>query len=249
MSPRPQHPRAARAFTLIEITIALAVVAFALVAIVGVLPIGLNVQRDNRAETIMNHDGSYWMEALRGGAQGADDLVNHVEFLVLEGPAGRRVVRNKFIGSPAEPTFSTGRQIVGLLGTFRGVTNTYALVRSITGVASEKPGADSSPSSPGIEFAFKYKLEVEMVPGGLLSAEDFNSAVGLPADSAEPLRSLYDIRLRFSWPVIKSDAATGSIETGRRQRNLRAMASRYLLSDPNLVNSVNPPLEGFFLVP
>src|SRR2546428_5718272 len=34
-------------FTMIEIAIALAVIAFALVAIIGVLPIGLNVQRDN----------------------------------------------------------------------------------------------------------------------------------------------------------------------------------------------------------
>ena len=51
---------------MIEIAIALAVIAFALVAIIGVLPIGMNVQRDNRAETIINHDATYWMEAIRG---------------------------------------------------------------------------------------------------------------------------------------------------------------------------------------
>lgn len=247
MSPRPQPARARQAFTLIEITIALAVVGFALVAIVGVLPIGLNVQRDNRAETIVHHDGTFWMEALRGGSQGLDELVNYVEFIVLQGPSGSVVVRNKFI-DPTEPTFSTGRQIIGLLGTFRGVTNSYALVRSITGVASEKPGANTSPTSPGLDFAFKYRLQVQMLPGDALAAEDFNSAVGI-ADAAEPLLSLYDLRLRFSWPVVKSDGATGRIDIGRRQKNLRSMASRYLLSDTNLVSTVSPAIPGYFLVP
>ncbi|MFM1769231.1 MAG: hypothetical protein RJA22_1760 [Verrucomicrobiota bacterium] len=255
MNPRRSSPsappRAAAAFTLIEITIALAVVAFALVAIVGVLPIGLNVQRDNRAETIVQHDGAYWMEALRGGAQGLDELVNHVEFIVLEGPAGRRVVRNGLI-DPTEPAFRTGREIVGLLGTFEEVTNAYALVRSLTGVATEKPGANTSPNSPGLEFAFKYRLQVTMVQADDYTTEDFNTALGLPQENlgpAEPLRTLYDIRLRLSWPVIKSDAATGAIDLGRRQKSFRSMASRYRLEITNLVNTVNPPIPGNFLVP
>ena len=45
-------------FSMIEIAIALGVIGFALVAIVGILPLGLTVQRDNRAETIINQDAT-----------------------------------------------------------------------------------------------------------------------------------------------------------------------------------------------
>ena len=38
-------------FTIIELVICLGIIAFALVAIIGVLPIGINVQKDNREET------------------------------------------------------------------------------------------------------------------------------------------------------------------------------------------------------
>src|SRR3974377_1332546 len=65
-------------FTMIEIAISLAVIAFALVAIIGILPIGMNVQKENRQETVINQDATIFMEAMRNGAQGADDLTNHV---------------------------------------------------------------------------------------------------------------------------------------------------------------------------
>ena len=70
--------RARRAFTMIEIAISLAVIGFALVAIIGVLPIGMNVQKDNREETIINQDATVFMDAIRNGAQGLDDLTNYV---------------------------------------------------------------------------------------------------------------------------------------------------------------------------
>ena len=40
--------RSNSAFTMVEIALALAIIGFALVAIIGVLPFGLNVQRQNR---------------------------------------------------------------------------------------------------------------------------------------------------------------------------------------------------------
>ena len=43
-------------FTMIEVALSLAIVAFALVAIMGVMPAGLNVQRENREETIISQD-------------------------------------------------------------------------------------------------------------------------------------------------------------------------------------------------
>src|SRR5664280_2637396 len=66
------------AFTMVEIAICLAIIGFALVAIIGVLPIGMNTQRDNREETIINQDATVFIEAIRGGARGLDDLTNYV---------------------------------------------------------------------------------------------------------------------------------------------------------------------------
>ncbi len=63
---------------MIEIALCLAIIGFALVAIIGVLPTGLNVQKDNREETIINQDAVSWMNAIRNGAQGDDDLTNYV---------------------------------------------------------------------------------------------------------------------------------------------------------------------------
>jgi hypothetical protein len=55
---------------MIEIAISLAIIGFALVAIVGILPIGMSAQRDNRHETIINQDASVLMDALRNGERG-----------------------------------------------------------------------------------------------------------------------------------------------------------------------------------
>jgi prepilin-type N-terminal cleavage/methylation domain-containing protein len=65
-------------FTMIEIAISLAIIGIALVAIIGVLPLGLNVQRDNRQTTIVNQDASVFLQAVTGGSQGLNDLTNYV---------------------------------------------------------------------------------------------------------------------------------------------------------------------------
>src|SRR5436190_5693550 len=65
-------------FTIIEIALCLAIIGFALVAIIAVLPRGLNVQKQNRQETIIGQDAEVWMGAIRSGARGYDDLTNYV---------------------------------------------------------------------------------------------------------------------------------------------------------------------------
>lgn len=80
--PHPQPARRARravaAFTMVEIAMALAVIGFALVAILGILPMGMDVQKDNRRETVINQDANFLIETIRGGAHGLDDLTNYV---------------------------------------------------------------------------------------------------------------------------------------------------------------------------
>src|SRR5438034_11613772 len=78
-APTLHAPRStSSAFTMIEIAICLAVIGFALVAIIGVLPLGMNVQRENREETVVNQDASVFLNAIRNGELGIDDLTNYV---------------------------------------------------------------------------------------------------------------------------------------------------------------------------
>ena len=63
---------------MVEIAICLAVIGIALISIIGVLPIGMHTQRDNREETIINQDATVFIEAIRGGARGLDELTNYV---------------------------------------------------------------------------------------------------------------------------------------------------------------------------
>src|SRR6187551_56969 len=77
--PRGQRQFRNSAFTLVEIALSLAIIGFALVAIIGVLPFGLNVQKENREETIIVQEATYLLDAIRNGARGLDDLTNYVE--------------------------------------------------------------------------------------------------------------------------------------------------------------------------
>ena len=78
-----------RGFTMVELVICLGIIAFALIAIIGVLPVGINVQKDNREETIIVQDGMYWMEAIRSGATGLDNLTNHVDYIRIDETSNR----------------------------------------------------------------------------------------------------------------------------------------------------------------
>jgi type II secretory pathway pseudopilin PulG len=72
------HARPQSGFTMVEIALCLAIIGFALIAIIGVLPTGLNVQKDNREETIIDQDAVTWLDAIRSGGRGYDDLTNYV---------------------------------------------------------------------------------------------------------------------------------------------------------------------------
>src|SRR5689334_10157388 len=66
-------------FTMAEIAIALGVIAFALIAIIGILPTGLQTQRDNREETVVNQDARLLIEAIKnGGHDATSDLGSYV---------------------------------------------------------------------------------------------------------------------------------------------------------------------------
>lgn len=74
--------RANAGFTLVEIAISIAVVAFALVAIIGVLPTGMQVQKENREETMINQDAPLLLEAIRTGSTNIDNLAGNLEYII-----------------------------------------------------------------------------------------------------------------------------------------------------------------------
>ena len=105
-------------FTMIELVICLGIISFALIAIIGVLPVGINVQKDNREETIIVQDGMYWMEAIRSGATGLDNLTNHVEYIRIDETSNRAGYRWEPVSvSPGDNHLFLpgGAAIIGLL--------------------------------------------------------------------------------------------------------------------------------------
>jgi len=222
--------RRSHGFSMIEIAIALAVIAFALVAIIGVLPIGLNVQRDNRAETIINQDAAYWMEAIRGGSQGLEDLTNYVDSIEMRYADNTTTnFENHFLNPNAAYKFRTGYEIIGLLSTpttasllVPSPSTNIAIVRAISGAATEK--AATAAQWSGQELAFRYRLTTRITRVDPTVTQDFSTAVGSAA--SEPLdTTLYHIQLQFNWPVF------GNNKTGTRQKTYNSMASRYLTTN------------------
>ncbi|HMC28432.1 MAG TPA: hypothetical protein VKM56_11630 [Verrucomicrobiae bacterium] len=188
-------------FTMVEIAIAVAVIAFALVAIIGVLPAGLQVQKENREDTLMAQDGTYWMEAIRNGAAGLDELGQYVSRIEISNGN----VTNAYTDFTPS-ALSSGAQIIGLLGT-PGTVNT-ATVRAIAGALSEKGSATA-------DIAFKYKMQVTIFPFDASTTPVARDSVENQVLSAR----LHEVRLLFRWPILPN----GSLGNGRQV--LRSLVS------------------------
>jgi len=199
-----QCSRQKSGFTMVEIAIAVAVIAFALVAIIGVLPAGLQVQKENREDTLLAQDGMYFMEAIRSGAIGLDELPYYVSRIDVVGNGGT----NTF------SSFNSGAEVIGLLST-PGTTN-IATVRAISGALAEKGPATA-------EVAFRYQMQVQIIPfepvpppTTLTNAQELFVQNKL-RNSLQ--NNLHEIRLRFLWPILP----TGNFGNGRQ--TLRSLVS------------------------
>jgi type II secretory pathway pseudopilin PulG len=230
----PHRPSQA-GFTMVEIAISLAVIGFALVAIIGILPIGMGLQKQNRQETIINQDASVFLDAIRNGQQGLDDLTNYVVGITNDvtrydlkgagshvGTYGYGLDASSGFGGPQYPL--TGYRIVGLLSTPKYVpyvgkggggyfsNHVVAYVRSVSGPASEKfPQKDASIE----DLAFSYRLMPEVVTYGMYNDPAFyNPALGdvQPTDQPPPAAlqaNLHELRLTFRWPLVDSKGKAG----------------------------------------
>lgn len=182
------------AFTMIEIAISLAIIGFALVAIIGILPLGMNVQKDNRHETIINQDATVLLNAIRGGAQGVDDLTNYVVGITnytvqftrrgtpvttRPGAFGYTPTVSTYTAPGGTPTPATplypitnGFRIVGLLSTPKIVPlpdGSYISNHVVAVMRSiSGPASEKFPQQdPNIQqFALTYRLISDVVPYG-----------------------------------------------------------------------------------
>ncbi len=204
---------------MVEIAISLAVVAFALVAIIGVLPRGLNAQRDNRTESTINLDAQYWMDALRSSSQGADELTNYVKAIHIN-DNGTDVTFT--FGSPGATTFSNGRDIVGLVSNPEPSANIRVDTVAINGSAVEKTGPDS-------EVAFGYRMYVRIEAAKNVALTNAVVSETSLAENQQALkylmREIYSIRLEFAWPLVNGRPGNG-------RQTYRNVVQGWLLEDP-----------------
>jgi len=151
------------AFTMMEIAISLAVIGIALVGIIAILPRGMQTQRENREQTLINQDATVFMENIRNGARGRfeTDLTNYVyaitNYQTFYSPTpGTPTVfgydnsyltnNERIIGllSAPEYTDNFGNPIYDISGGNYYSNHIVAYVHSISGSAIEKPPQDNT---------------------------------------------------------------------------------------------------------
>jgi type II secretory pathway pseudopilin PulG len=221
------------AFTMVEIALCLAIIGFALVAIIGVLPIGMRVQRENREETIINQDASVLMDAIRHGERGLDDLTNYV-FAISNYSQWYSVAQPSAPPMPAKTatmgyTFLTstsngvamippmpinsGARIIGLLSTPKYLTlkpppdGLFISNHVVAYVRAISGSAAEKPPQrdPGVQaVAFSYRLTSEIVP---VQTPDTASRYGRNLTN-----NLRELRLTFAWPLLPN----GNVGSGRQ---------------------------------
>jgi prepilin-type N-terminal cleavage/methylation domain-containing protein len=244
----PSRVRRTAGFTMIELALCIAIVAIAMVAIMGVMPAGMGVQKQNREDTIIAQDATHWMEAIRGGALLFDDVTNYVDFIAVrrQMTGSPQVLTNYYPGiffnSPGANALDPSRRLTrsetvfGLLSLPKydtlpndfannpvSLTNTVtAVVRAFSGSLNDKilpQNLSDRPADSQLGFAFRYLMRVEIVPVATLPKD--RSPLGLRQWAAMQ-RGLYDVRLTFDWPVSGTDFA---VRTGSSQRTFRTQVA------------------------
>jgi type II secretory pathway pseudopilin PulG len=238
---------------MVEIAISLAVIGIALVAIIGVLPIGMNTQRDNREETIINQDATVLMEAIRGGARGLDDLTNYVYAITnywystnanthatSAGVDGYTYQNSQItkIGPPPFFPITNGLCIVGLLSTpeftdlsFNPTNNLLSggysnhIVAYVRSISG--PAVEKPPQTNDIVVgdSFGYRILCVNAPVAV-DTNIFNLPPAQQLYTKQLAANLHELRLTFLWPQLPN----GKVGPGRQ--TFRTMVAGQLARDP-----------------
>jgi hypothetical protein len=228
---------------MIEIAISIGVIGFALVAIIGILPAGLNVQKDNREDTIVNQDANFFMQAIRDGAiltnntgfepmpyaPGLNFLTNYVEAIAITNFTGSRVDTYYYTNVDGGKTryFPYGGGILGLLTTPHFLVSDITTALTPGGFGSTNyvrawvralNGSALEQNGANSTVAFRYIMDVQISPFVSFPA---NVSTNDPAwtsrlQKAQYLcHNLYEAELTFHWPVLANGTPGPNHQTYR----------------------------------
>jgi type II secretory pathway pseudopilin PulG len=229
------------AFTLIEIALCLAIIGFAILAVMIVLPYGLGAQRDNREETVIGQDATVLLELIRSGSDGADDLTNYVYAITnswgLYDGAGNRISSgvnsytfldaNEFGAAVPYRALTNGANIIGLLSTPQYYTNNY----NAPGVHPLPNAEQGGLSNHVVAYVRSFSgLAAEKPPqdNAIMREDSFSYRVFcvnafLAQDSNTVNQvfnrniggALHEIRLKFLWPILPNGNVGGGSQNFR----------------------------------
>jgi len=198
------------AFTLVEVAMSIALVAFALAAIIGVLPAGLRVQEENYADTIINLEGPLIMEAIRSGSTNISDLEFTVEWL-------RRVELSNSV--PVYTNYITNLNAANIIGQLSQPKYDPNFTTEFVGQAKFISNSGSllneASSTAARNMAFSYLVTSEVIP--LQTRLNANPTL---------TNSVYDIKLTLNWPV-RPGSTPQNIRVGRGEKVFRTTVAGY----------------------
>ena len=252
-----RYRAAGAGFTMVEIAICLAIIGLALVAIIGVLPLGMNVQRDNREETVINQDATVLMESIRNGVKTGWDLTNYVYTITniwtqFSSPSTVKATGvnwynydgSSIFGNPQTFGLNNNARIIGLLSTPEytmtdGVTPTnnlfsggysnhvFAYVRAMSGPAVEKP-----PQNNSIMIGDSFAYRVLAVNAPVASDTNLLALSTFQNEFNRQLQAnLHELRLTFAWPVRPNGKLGSDGPLPQTQRTMVA-GTFYVTNDP-----------------
>ena len=220
-----------RAFTMIEIALCLAIVSFALLVIIGVLPRGMHTQRQTREETIISQDASMLLEAIRNGSRGLDDLTNNIYLITnywafydnkgnsKPGKNGYTwdgsTIPNNWPGGSAFMPITNGLRIIGLLSTPEYMdANSQPINNLANGGYSNHIyayvrsfsglAAEKPPQNNQImrEDTFSYRILCVNAPMAVDANSVSNHSSVFSAYDYQLAGNLRELRLLFLWPQL-----------------------------------------------
>jgi hypothetical protein len=218
------HPRASQpdrntaAFTMIEVALSLAIVAFAMVAIIGVMPAGLNVQRENREDTIISQDAALILEAIRSGYGSSNVTSLSTSLLGITGPAVPPA------GTNYTPLDLVKRLCIPRWDTTNATNVVRAHLRAMSGNL-----ADAAAGSSAVAFSYVVTSEVNNYVG-----DPSNNGPLLPyspSPNAYLSNNLYEVKLTFQWPVYEAAPGVFPSRFGNGRMVVRTMISGQLTND------------------
>ena len=226
---------------MVEIAICLAIIGVALVAIIGVLPIGMRTQRDNREETVINQDATVFLEAIRNGARGLNDLTNYVyaisNYWTLfnangsvssSGVNGYTSTAATAYGAPV-PSLElvNGTNIVGLLSTPEFTTNAAGAFLPIPTLFNNNgysnhvvayvrslsgPAVEKPPQNNDIVVGDSFGYRILCVNAPVAMDTNIFALSSPPSYNLQLAASLHELRLTFLWPQLPN----GNLGAGRQ---------------------------------